>query len=127
MRDVDALGAELREERALVQKLQRALTFWMPGVSEAIEIELDGRAGDDAYLLAGYEGEFPAKSWGDQMVDALESERSRSDRLEKALREIKKLKPEPIGDSGFQTGPAALLDQAKRLARTALGKEDVSD
>ncbi|MFC7378212.1 hypothetical protein [Brevundimonas sp. GCM10030266] len=37
-----------------------------------------------------------------------------------ALKEIKKLKPSPIGDTGFQTGPAALLNAAKRIAKDAL-------
>jgi hypothetical protein len=39
--------------------------------------------------------------------------------LEKALTDIKRLKPTPIGDTGFVTGPAALLRRAQEVARKA--------
>jgi hypothetical protein len=46
---------------AEVQRLQRALSFWHPGVpAEGIE-EMVNRAGDDAMLLFGYDGS-PEKS-----------------------------------------------------------------
>lgn len=41
-------------------------------------------------------------------------------RLRATLRAIKDLRPEPIGDSGLVTGPAALLASAQRLASDAL-------
>lgn len=40
--------------------------------------------------------------------------------LEEGLRAIKKLKAEPIGETGFQTGPRALFDAAQRIARDTL-------
>ena len=43
--------------------------------------------------------------------------------LEAALREIKKLKSEPIGDTGFAVGACALLESAKRIAARALNQE----
>lgn len=43
------------ELQAEVQRLQRALDFWMPQVP-GNDPEIADRAGDDAYLLAGFEG-----------------------------------------------------------------------
>jgi hypothetical protein len=43
-----------------------------------------------------------------------------AERLRAALVAIKKLKSEPIGNTGFSVGPLALLLQAQRLARQAL-------
>lgn len=41
-------------------------------------------------------------------------------RLKAALKEIKALKPAPIGDTGFSVGPQALLNAAQRIARQAI-------
>lgn len=70
---VEALRSELEAERAHVTRLQGALAFWMPGVSEEIEVELNGRAGDDACLLAGFDGDVPEVSWGDAIRSELEA------------------------------------------------------
>lgn len=43
--------------------------------------------------------------------------------LLEALKEIKNLKSEPIGDSGFATGPASLLRSAQEIAREQLTKD----
>jgi hypothetical protein len=43
-------------------------------------------------------------------------------RLRAALDEIKRLKPEPIGDTGFVVGPLSLLNAAQRIARDVLKK-----
>jgi hypothetical protein len=59
---------ELACQADFIHRLQAALAFWMPGVHESIEIELNGRPGDDAMLLAGFEGEVPAESWGDRTL-----------------------------------------------------------
>lgn len=40
--------------------------------------------------------------------------------MERALEEIKGLKSEPIGDSGFATGPAVIARRAQEIARNAL-------
>lgn len=37
-----------------------------------------------------------------------------------ALEQIKRLKAEPIGDSGFSVGPLSLFNAAQRIARAAL-------
>ena len=42
------------------------------------------------------------------------------ERLKIALREIRYIQPDPIPNSGFVTGPQALLDACKRLAAAAL-------
>lgn len=75
LRCAEAEAAALREaEKELacqadfIHRIQAALAFWMPGVHESIEIELNGRPGDDAMLLAGFEGEVPAESWGDRTL-----------------------------------------------------------
>jgi hypothetical protein len=70
---VESLRSELEAERAHVTRLQEALAFWMPGVSEEIEVELNGRAGDDACLLAGFDGDVPEVSWGDAIRSELEA------------------------------------------------------
>lgn len=41
----------------------------------------------------------------------------------KALKEIKALKTEMIGDTGFSVGPLALFQAAQRIAREALKAE----
>jgi hypothetical protein len=69
----EALRSELEAERSHVTRLQGALAFWMPGVSEEIETELNGRAGDDACLLAGFDGDVPEVSWGDAIRSELEA------------------------------------------------------
>lgn len=66
--EVETLRAELLHERGWRIRLQAALMYWHPGVSEQIEIETNGRAGDDAGLLAGFEGELPERSWGESAV-----------------------------------------------------------
>lgn len=42
------------------------------------------------------------------------------EKARQALTKIKKLRSEPIGNTGFAVGPKALLDQAQRIAREAL-------
>lgn len=76
--EISRLQKEIETAREREQRLQAALSYWMPQVSEKIEIELNGRAGDDALLLYGYEGEAPANCWGETMVQRIED-------LEKAL------------------------------------------
>ena len=79
---IDSLLKERDAQAVLVQKLQRALMCWMPGVSEATETETNGRCGDDAQLLAGYEGEFPSECWGDKAVAKADSLQARVKELE---------------------------------------------
>lgn len=93
---------EIQALRQQVEKLQAALAFWMPGVSEGIEIELDGRAGDDAYLLSGFDGEVPSVSWGDKTLaraEAAESELANAQTvlaLEKSIDFIESLTIDPL-------------------------------
>lgn len=56
-------GRGPRDELAQIEKLQKALAYWMPGISEELEIETNGRAGDDACLLYGYTGELEESYW----------------------------------------------------------------
>lgn len=46
---------EIRDLNDEVQRLQRALAFWLPRVA-AKDSEANTRCGDDAFLLGGYEG-----------------------------------------------------------------------
>lgn len=72
-----------------VQRLQCALMFWMPSVTEAIEKETDNRCGDDAQLLAGYDGEFPSECWGDKTLERAETAERERDQAREALKQIK--------------------------------------
>lgn len=46
-----------------VQRLQRALSFWLPGMPERVEDQsLYNRLDADIGLLAGYEGDFEASA-----------------------------------------------------------------
>lgn len=54
--EIEALVKRSPEQSAEIQRLQRALAFWLPGVPDN-DPEISDRAGDDAYLLCGYEGE----------------------------------------------------------------------
>ena len=46
--------------------------------------------------------------------------RAEVERLRETLAAIKDISPEPIGFTGFVTGPQALLDAAQRMASDAL-------
>lgn len=52
--DMDAQHAEVCAER---DRLQRALAFWLPMVP-ADDPEIADRAGDDAMLLMGFDGDL---------------------------------------------------------------------
>lgn len=56
----------------------------------------------------------------DTAASEIDSLQSRVAVLEEALKKIRAMKPEPIGDSGFQHGPALLFGNCKRIARDAL-------
>ena len=77
---------ELACQADFIHRLQAALAFWMPGVHESIEIELNGRPGDDAMLLAGFEGEVPAESWGDRTLTRATAAEAEAAALRKALK-----------------------------------------
>lgn len=55
-------------------------------------------------------------------ADMFELCKNRIAALEAALTKIAKMKSEPIGDTGFATGPLALLNACQRLAREVLRK-----
>lgn len=50
------VAAAVAEDRAEIQKLQKALFFWLPNVP-AMDGAVGDRIADDAWLLAGYEGD----------------------------------------------------------------------
>jgi hypothetical protein len=87
-RQIASLRAKVDDLTRERDKLQAALAFWMPGVSEGIEIELNGRAGDDAYLLAGFDGEVPAVSWGDKTLARAEAAEERLARIRAAAKAV---------------------------------------
>ena len=58
----------------------------------------------------------------EEMEQRAEAAEARVAELEEALNNIKKLRPERVAE-GFITGPAALIAQAKAIARAALKAE----
>lgn len=52
---------EIEQLRAEVQRLQRALHFWLPHVPATGSYEILMRTGDDAMLLAGYDPTEPVE------------------------------------------------------------------
>lgn len=81
-RENEELRRDLSHEASHRQKLQNALAYWMPGVTEETEISTNGRCGDDAWLLVGSEGPFEDKCWGNEAIA----------RAEAAEAEVKRLK-----------------------------------
>ncbi|HEX2753687.1 MAG TPA: hypothetical protein VHP34_11405 [Alphaproteobacteria bacterium] len=67
-KQLEAAKAENEHDAKTIHRLQAALSYWMPSITEIIEIELYGKAGDDAYLLAGFTGDVPMPSWGDRAI-----------------------------------------------------------
>lgn len=57
----DCVFCERDELRAEVQRLQRALHFWLPGVPASGPEEIAQRCGDDAMLLVGYDPTDPVE------------------------------------------------------------------
>ena len=53
-------------------------------------------------------------------IAALLEAQVETDRLRAALIKIKRMKSEPIGDTGFSVGPASLFAICQRIAREAL-------
>lgn len=54
--------ATLKWTEGIINKLQRALAFWHPGVDGRDDDAFLTRAGDDAELLFGYEGPSEASA-----------------------------------------------------------------
>lgn len=121
-----SLQAERDEARAWVAKLQAALMFWMPGVTEATDTGLERSAGDDAFLLAGFDGQFPATCWGDDLTARLSAAEAEIGRMREALEPFAKLaeamaentKPDDWISWGYND--ADLLYGDFRRARAAL-------
>lgn len=82
---IGALESELAHEASHRQKLQNALAYWMPGVTEEIEISTNGRCGDDALLLVGSEGAFEDKCWGNEVLARAEAAEAEVKRYRVAL------------------------------------------
>ncbi len=81
-RENEEMKSELAHEASHRQKLQNALAYWMPGVTEEIEISTNGRCGDDALLLVGSEGPFEDKCWGNQAIARAEAAEAEVKRLQ---------------------------------------------
>lgn len=63
-----------------------------------------------------------------RLIATIEQQQEQIEKLKTALKEIKNLKPQKIGETGFQSGPQALLSAAYRIARKALiATEPVND
>lgn len=80
--EIDRLRTVIEAKDAEIERLQRALAYWMPGA----DLRLDGPTGErvenDANLLAGSSGPLDQACWGDEMID----------RAERAEAEIARLK-----------------------------------
>jgi hypothetical protein len=66
---------------------------------------------------AGWAAALPSAEAAERDRDALKAER---DALREGLRQIRSLKPTPIGKTGFDVGPALLLRRAQEIARDVL-------
>jgi hypothetical protein len=80
-----ALEGERDESAKFVKKLQTALMFWMPGVREATDTGLERSAGDDAFLLVGFDIPEPKTCWGDDILARAEAAEAEVARLREAL------------------------------------------
>lgn len=87
--EIARLRTLLSEAEQREQKLQAALSFWMPGVTEEIETITNGRCGDDANLLVGLSGPFEDKCWGDEIIASEKDARAKA--LEEAAMRVDKL------------------------------------
>ena len=67
-----------------------------------------------------YGAAFELAKWASANRGAITTLQAQLERVKEALTKIKRLKSKPIGDTGFSTGPQALLDQAKRIAKDCL-------
>lgn len=77
-----------------------------------------GEWAEVASVESDYGEEGEGKANAELIVKAVNSHPA----LVKALKEIKGLKPTPIGDTGFSVGPLSLLQRAQRIARAALAQ-----
>ncbi len=101
-RENEELRRDLSHEASHRQNLQNALAYWMPGVTEEIEISTNGRCGDDALLLVGSEGPFEDKCWGNEILD----------RAEAAEAEVKRLTE---SRNGYKRGRDSIQSEYDRL------------
>lgn len=108
-RENEELKSDLSHEASHRQRLQNALAYWMPGVTEEIEISTNRRCGDDALLLVGSEGPFDDKCWGNEAIARAEAAEAEVKRLREALERFL-----PYHDAEYV--PNTLFD----IARTAL-------
>jgi hypothetical protein len=114
-----------------VRKLQTALMFWMPGVREATDTGLERSAGDDAYLLVGFDIPEPKTCWGDDILARAEAAEAEVARLREALRMLLssvegvlvELKPgQSLSPSGAGRTNALIADRNE--ARRALSSSE---
>jgi hypothetical protein len=61
LQNVAARNEEIEQLRAEVERLQRALRFWLPHVPAKGSHEILIRTGDDAMLLTGYDPTAPVE------------------------------------------------------------------
>lgn len=91
----------------------------MTGQKETLQERLRKKA-DDCAIFDDAEDATDLSNIAHEAASALDAAQARIKELEKALEQIKAIKPENIGDSGFITGPLAHFQAAQRIARTAL-------
>lgn len=84
---IRSLAAEREQDAKQIHRLQAALAYWLPSVTDDIEIELNGKAGDDAYLLTGFTGDVQMPSWGDTAITRATTAEAERDALRKVLGE----------------------------------------
>lgn len=86
--DRDEAATALTEARAEIERLQRALFFWMPGVDERLDPATRELAADDAGLLAGYSDTSDKPCWGDGMIDRALAAETELSTLRVRVREV---------------------------------------
>jgi hypothetical protein len=93
----------LTEARAEIERLQRALFFWMPCVDERLDPATRELAADDAGLLAGYSDTSDKPCWGDGMIDRAIAAESELSTLRARVREVVGPFAEVAGSEAFQS------------------------
>ena len=122
---IDRQSRIIVEKDAEIERLRRALFFWMPGA----DLRLDGatfeRVGEDAGLLAGYSGALDEPCWGDSILArALAAESSRDAAVKDAYEDAARIALEtPMGmENHPQKIAAAIRSRAQTAREDGAGK-----
>lgn len=60
---------QVKDGAELIERIQRALMFWMPSIDMRLDPATRDLAAQDAHLLAGYTGTTDEPCWGDGILE----------------------------------------------------------